>query len=219
MERTYCMDRIFYVYHHLNEVPEYGDTGCRYIGKGKGKRALSFSGRNCFWSYIFSKTNPPTVVLIAENLTEEEAFAIEIQQIAFAREHGVKLCNLTDGGDGSSGHLHTQEYKEKMSSFMSGRYISPETCQKIANSKKNISLKTREKLSIGAQNKPLESKKTKKRKSVSIRKYWKNKKDKIKAEVKTAMMLAISNTAQEIKKNALMALAVATKVQEAKASE
>jgi hypothetical protein len=102
MRNFYSIEKHFYVYHHINENPEHGQPGCRYIGKGKRNRAFNFYKRNKHWHNIFTKDNPPTVVLIAENLTEEEAFAIEIQQIAFAREHGVKLCNITNGGEGVS---------------------------------------------------------------------------------------------------------------------
>lgn len=128
-------ERIFYVYHHINENSEYTETGCRYIGKGKGTRAYFTHNRNRYWNNIFSKNNPPTVVLIAENLTEEEAFEIEKQQIAFAREHGVKLCNMTDGGEGTSGYVCSLENRQKRSNSAKAR-CTPTWCQKSSDAAK-----------------------------------------------------------------------------------
>ena len=159
-ERIPSTERIFYVYHHLNENPTIGELGCRYIGKGKGNRAFTFRRRNPHWHYIFTKENRPTVVLIAKGLTEEEAFAIEIQQIAFAKEHGVKLCNLTEGGDGASGCKR-----------------SPETCQKL--SARIVSNETREKLSIASKKqkgRPV-SNETKEKLSMALRKWWNKQKN------------------------------------------
>lgn len=132
-ERLPSTERIFYVYMHINENPSFGETGTRYFGKGKGKRAFCFHRRNPHWNNIFTKDNRPTVVLIAENLTEEEAFEIECWQIAIARKYGIKLCNLTDGGEGISNP-------------------SPETREKLSIAHKNLSQEARENMSIAAKN-------------------------------------------------------------------
>ncbi len=46
------------------------------------------------------------------------------------------LLNLTDGGDGMSGHIHSIETRLKMSKSRKGKVKSPETLQKLSNALK-----------------------------------------------------------------------------------
>ena len=46
-------------------------------------------------------------VLIATGLTEREAFEIECETIANAIKDGIKLVNLTSGGEGFAGGKHS----------------------------------------------------------------------------------------------------------------
>jgi hypothetical protein len=41
--------------------------------------------------------------MVATGLTEDEAFSLEVERIAFWREAGADLANRTDGGEGTSG--------------------------------------------------------------------------------------------------------------------
>ena len=91
---------IFYTYAWLREngVPY-------YIGKGKGRRA-------------WRKGHPKgRVLILKKDLSEREAFKHETYMISvFGRKDlgtGV-LVNFTDGGEGSSGYLHTEATKQKM---------------------------------------------------------------------------------------------------------
>ena len=102
----------FYVYAYLRE-----DGTPYYIGKGRGFRAYSKNGR---------KFPPPTkdrILIILTGLTDEQAICNEKDFIAF---YGRKdnstgiLRNLTDGGDGASGYIHTEEYKKNLSKRVSG---------------------------------------------------------------------------------------------------
>ena len=97
----------FYVYAFLRE-----DGTPYYIGKGTGNRAWSKSGR---------QVSPPTdsrIVILKETLTETEAFDEEKRLIQL---HGRKdlgtgcLRNLTDGGEGASGCIRSQDTLDKMS--------------------------------------------------------------------------------------------------------
>ena len=95
---------IYYVYQYVREdqTPYYIGKGCRNrINEGHNV-ALPIKERR---------------VIIADNLSEQEAFDLEIELIA---KYGRKdlgtgiLRNQTDGGDGASGHKHSKEAIEKM---------------------------------------------------------------------------------------------------------
>jgi group I intron endonuclease len=126
---------MYYTYAYLRE-----DRTPYYIGKGKGDRIYSTSRRN----------NPPKdksrIIYLKQNLTEEEAFRHEIYMIAvFGRKDlgtGI-LYNMTDGGEGSSGMVHSEEAKRKF------RNPSEQTRRKISEAQKGktVSEKTRKKIS------------------------------------------------------------------------
>lgn len=100
----------YYVYGHY--IPE-SETPF-YIGKGHSKRAWDVRNRNFWWNNIVNKYGLEVKVLY-ENLTEDEAFSIEKQLITeFGRRDKDSGClvNLTDGGEGSSGLIYTEEIKK-----------------------------------------------------------------------------------------------------------
>jgi len=100
---------MFYVYAHY--TPE---GRLFYIGKGSSvRRAHYMQGRNNYWCKVVAKYGKPTVKILAEWLTEKEAFAKEIELIKYYREQGFKLCNVTDGGEGTSGYKATAEQIER----------------------------------------------------------------------------------------------------------
>lgn len=98
----------FYVYHWLRE-----DGTPYYVGKGQTNRA--FEKRR--------KYRPPLnrIKLIKENLTEKEAFDLEVKEIL---KYGRKdldtgiLRNKTEGGDG---HMPGPETKLKLSLALKGK--------------------------------------------------------------------------------------------------
>jgi len=96
-------DKIFYVYQHLR-----ADTReVFYVGKGKGKR-LTSRGRNEYWKRIVDK-HGLIVEVIAEKLTEIEAFELEVSTIRSLKQAGLKLANMTEGGEGTVGRVVTEE--------------------------------------------------------------------------------------------------------------
>ena len=109
MKKDYC------VYAHCKK-----DTNeVFYIGKGLPKRARSgsFSHRNEHWVRIVKKHGFYPVILY-KNLSEQEAFNIEINLIEeIGREN---LCNITDGGEGTSGRVCTEQTKALMSNMFKG---------------------------------------------------------------------------------------------------
>ena len=107
------MENVFYTYAYLRE-----DGTPYYIGKGKGKRAYDRKRHN---AYVPSKNR---ILFLKKNLTEEEAFKHEKYMIAvFGRKDlatGI-LYNLTDGGDGPSGYVHSEESRKQMGDKRRGK--------------------------------------------------------------------------------------------------
>ena len=98
-----------------------------YIGKGSTPaRANYFSGRNNYWNKVVAKYGKPDVQILAHWGTEEEAFDHERLLISCFRELGHQLCNLTDGGDGTSGYKQTPEHIEKIRKSKIGKPIHSE---------------------------------------------------------------------------------------------
>ena len=115
----------YYTYAYLRE-----DGTPYYIGKGKGNRWTDKNGKNCIPPNDKSK-----IIKLKQNLTEEEAFRHEIYMIAvFGRKDlgtGI-LHNLTDGGDGASGYVFSEETRKKMRE----RTPSEETRKKMSEARR-----------------------------------------------------------------------------------
>jgi hypothetical protein len=137
----------YYVYAYLRD-----DGTPYYVGKGKDRRA---------WNPKHSVSVPKDeskIVMLHENLTEDRAFELEINLI---KEYGRKdlgtgiLRNLTNGGDGPSGMVVTEERRKKisdankgkpspmkgrknpgLSSALKGKPKSPEHIEKVRNALK-----------------------------------------------------------------------------------
>lgn len=130
----------FYVYEHWRLDRD----ECFYVGKGKGSRAYSMKNRNRHHQAICAKLNRIgsafEVRIVASALSEEEAFELECERIAFWRESGCDLTNLTNGGEGPSGLVHTQETKELWSRQRKDQVISED-----GRKKRSLALKGRPK--------------------------------------------------------------------------
>jgi hypothetical protein len=132
----------FYTYAYLRE-----DRTPYYIGKGTRKRIFQKRKRCC---------RPPKdksrIIFLKQNLTEEEAFKHEIYMIAvFGRKDlgtGI-LHNRTDGGEGKSGWVASEETRRKMSESGKVKIYSEEHRKKIGESNKRriVSEETRRKMS------------------------------------------------------------------------
>ncbi len=110
-----------------------------YVGKGKlcrGKpyRATLKSNRNPHWRNIVNAAGFSAKILI-DGIDEELAFLIEQEAIDVYRRRGVSLVNYTDGGEGTSGRVASEETKRKISESNKGKHNhrhTDETKQKIA---------------------------------------------------------------------------------------
>ena len=88
-----------------------------YVGKGRLPRAADLApSRRSAYHLNAIKKHCPKVLLIAVQpfATENEAFNAERQWIADAKAEGHKLCNFTEGGEGTSGRVMSPEAREKI---------------------------------------------------------------------------------------------------------
>ena len=117
----------YYTYAYLRE-----DGTPYYIGKGKKYRAYKKVGRYC-------KTPPKDRILfLKKNLSEQEALKHEIYMISVLGRKDIGtgiLRNLTDGGEGQSGYITSEETKRKIGKAHKGKLISEETRRKMSEAK------------------------------------------------------------------------------------
>jgi len=93
----------YYVYgHYLNE----NDTTPFYIGKGCRSRAYSKSGRNKLWHKTVFENNGYVVKFIATDMTDKEAYSLEVKLI---KEYGRKNINT---GVLVNGNFGGEQYRE-----------------------------------------------------------------------------------------------------------
>lgn len=108
-----------------------------YVGKGRGGRANKLNRRNIHFKRIIEKLSvlglEPVVTIVASGLTESESFDLEKALIRKhrRRKDGGTLCNMTDGGDGSSGTIHSEETRRKRSQSVREALSAPEVKEKL----------------------------------------------------------------------------------------
>jgi hypothetical protein len=145
----------FFVYELIN--PETSEV--RYIGKTNNtkrrKRQHLSTARtlarvakcSCWIRSLLAKGIEPELRIITEVESECEANKLEMEFIKRAKEAGVRLTNLTDGGEGQSGRKWEEESKirlrkslELLSKTKRGSKRSPEIGRKISKTKKGVKL-------------------------------------------------------------------------------
>jgi hypothetical protein len=136
----------FYTYAYLRE-----DRTPYYVGKGGGNRLYEKHQKG-----IYVPKDKNRIIFLKQNLTEEEAFKHEIYMIAvFGRKDlgtGI-LHNRTDGGEGISGLVHSNESKKRMSKAHKGKILSEEHKRKIGEINKGKTLSEEHKIKISEANK------------------------------------------------------------------
>lgn len=155
----------FCVYFHIHQgtpVPV-----VFYVGKGKKKRPGQKTYRTTFWHNVVNKYGYD--ILVQEGgLSEEEAFELEKHYIKwFGRRNDPNrpdgtLVNLTEGGEGQSGHSPSEETRAKMREIHSTRPRAPHSAETKARlsaalTGKVVSRSTRQKQSkagLGRKCKP-----------------------------------------------------------------
>ena len=122
-------DNRFYIYIWIRE--DYNTIF--YVGKGCDFRATCKQGRNRYFLNIVENI-PTRMEKLYDNLTEKEAFELEISTIhnlvyeqgysidieGFEKIKGRHLVNKTWGGEGSSGRKLTEQEKKHLSEIKTG---------------------------------------------------------------------------------------------------
>ena len=132
---------IYYVYAYLrSKDSETAKAGTPYyIGKGKGDRIYSRHKR-ASGKFVPIPPNKENIVIIESNLTNIGALALERRYIRWWGRKDIGtgiLINKTDGGDGNSGLLVSEETRSKMSAAKLGKSVSDETRHKMSLAQQN----------------------------------------------------------------------------------
>jgi hypothetical protein len=142
-----------YLYRHIRldkNVPFYIGIGI----DNSYSRANSKKSRNDHWNKIINKTDYEVEILFEH----DDYDFIKEKEIEFIALHGRSdlglgtLCNLTNGGDGCLGLVHSDEAKLKMSIPNKGKIISEEQRRKVSEFHKGkvTSEETKRKMSEAA---------------------------------------------------------------------
>ena len=113
---------MFYVYEHIRN-----DTNAIfYVGKGKKERAYRVHNRNEYWHNVVNKCNGYIVRFVVKDVDEELAYLAEEERIDQLKRLGIKLTNLTLGGEGASGgknhHMWGKPHPQRGSKRPYGKY-------------------------------------------------------------------------------------------------
>ena len=143
MDAHFC----YYIYAYLRD-----DWTPYYIGKGKGRRSRAPHKKN-----IAVPKDRTKIVLMESNLSEVGALALERRYIDWYGRKDIGtgiLRNLTDGGEGQSGRVLSEEHKAKIkasmikNAFWTGKTVPDDVRQKMTAGRLGMKLSTEHKQNI-----------------------------------------------------------------------
>lgn len=85
----------------------------RHLEEATSNRSERNRYRNCWIRSLLNRGVMPKMIIL-EEIKDGDWQEAEKYHIAYFKSIGMKLCNDTEGGDGTLGHKHTDESKEKM---------------------------------------------------------------------------------------------------------
>lgn len=148
---------MYYAYVHCKP-----DNIVFYVGKGTLARAKNVRAkRNQHYMRVVEKHGKENIsVGVIECSSEKIAFDLEKGIIKCLKMSGIKLTNLTDGGEGNLGRIQTIEEIEKRRKSITGKIRSEETKKRlsIALTGRKHSEDTKKKLSHIFSARPLHQK-------------------------------------------------------------
>ena len=105
-----------------------------YVGKGKKQRAKAIGNHSADFKAEYAKGGC-ILEIVDEFIHEPDAHAHEVELIALygRRDLGGLLVNKTDGGEGASGVVFTDERRANISAALMGRELSPDHAANIGN--------------------------------------------------------------------------------------
>ncbi len=126
-------DRRYYVYFHYR----HSDGEIFYVGKGCGSRITEYSSRNVRWKRT-AKKHGWNSFKFWENLPNECAYTIERIMIHLFKSNGNRLVNLSNGGKGPEGIVHSEETRRSISEKNRGRKRHPDAIERTAAAHKGM---------------------------------------------------------------------------------
>lgn len=117
--------KVFYVYEHWRLDLDV----CFYVGKGKSARAYERNRNDDWWEVVDGLEGNGSsyeIRIVADGLSEPEAYSLEKKRIKFWAAAGVSLTNQTLGGGGTSGFRHSKEQREARSNLWLSKFEGPE---------------------------------------------------------------------------------------------
>lgn len=188
----------FYVYVYLNPLSEEKIYNYQekykfnyepfYVGKGKGgrfkdhiKNQEGSEEKNLLIKKIIDHKKDPIIIKIKENLEENEAFDLEKELIRVIGRSNLgegPLVNIQPGGEGFSGWIITENWREKNKQGLVKRWSKPENRKKQSESIKKAfdNPITKEKLSKSMKNEWSDPEKRKRRVEIQQLPHVKQKK-------------------------------------------
>lgn len=117
------MMKNYYIYKMIHVPSGRIYIGQRKVPKGKTPETDSYAGSGVVWRQIYKKHKDECVKVIIDYAdTKAEINELEKKWIAYYRMTRGEFCvNMSDGGEGNLGLVHTPETRAKMSESHKGK--------------------------------------------------------------------------------------------------
>lgn len=136
---------MFYVYVHKKPC----DLTIFYVGKGQLDRLNSRKSRNKHWWKIVNEFGFVPEIIKRFDI-EEDALNYEKELIIQLKYDGFVLCNMTSGGQGTSGLLKSKEDRARLSLIAKRFFSIPENREKFSNITKERMRDEEERMKVSA---------------------------------------------------------------------